>query len=200
MMILTPWGGRCLVRQLTNGRKELSLSRFKTLATGFGATALASFVLAAAPAVASSPMTVSFAASPGSSAGWTHNHHAFKLHVAGNASTAFAVVKVHHFPSALPHTAPSFTASFYQSGTPRWFIKFANGAYLEGYPTINAWDLHDPSYAYGTYAQMVAKLRTDSGGTLPNVRRVQIIADGSAPLPYTTKVSDVQYAGQNLTP
>ena len=47
---------------------------------------------------------------------------------------------------------------------------------------------------------MVAYLTTQSGGTLPNVKKVQIIADGSAQqFPYTTFLSEVRYAGQNLT-
>ena len=43
-------------------------------------------------------------------------------------------------------------------------------------------------------------VRTDAGGTLPNVKKVAIIADGSAPVPYTTIVSHVMYAGQSVTP
>jgi hypothetical protein len=167
------------------------------------ATALMSLVLAAgAAAVASSPITVSFAASSQSSAGWTHNHHAFRLHVAGNPSSAFAVVKLHHFSSKLPHNAPTFDATFYQSGTPRWYIKFANGDYLFGYPTIGAWEAHTTGggFHYGGYSDSVAFVRADSGGTLPNVKKVQIVADGSAPLPYTTKVSNVVYGGHHITP
>jgi hypothetical protein len=176
------------------------LSRIKTLGLGFTASTLATLALAAgAAAVASSPITVSFAASSNSSAGWTHHHHAFKLHVAGNASKAFAVVKLHNFSSKLPKNAPSFDASFSQSGTPRWYIKFANGDYLFGYPDIGAWETH-PTYSYGTYAQERATLRAQSGGTLPKVTKVDIVADGSSAPPYTTIVSNVVYGSHHVTP
>lgn len=179
------------------------MSRIKTLGLGVSATTLATLVLAAsAAAVASSPITVSFVASSQSSAGWTHHHHAFKLHVAGNPGTAFAVVKLHNFPSKLPKSAPTFDASFYQSGTPRWYIKFDNGDYLFGYPTIGAWEAHTTTsgYHYGGYSDSAAFVRADSGGKLPKVKKVQLIADGSAPLPYTTIVSNVVYAGHHITP
>lgn len=182
------------------------MPRFKALAAGFTATALTTLVLAAAAAaVAASTITVSFFATSGSSAGWTPNHHAFKLHVAGNPSTAAAIVLLHHFPSKAPSSAPTFTASFYQSGTPRWYIKFANGDYLFGYPApFSQWEAKSASgatlLAYGSYSQAKAAVKADSGGTLPKVKKVDIVADGSSPPPYTTTVSDVTYAGQNITP
>ena len=183
------------------------MSRFKSLGTGLGAVALATLVsAAAASAVASSPITTTLVASKGSSATPARHGTAFKLHVAGNPATAFAVVKLHGFPTKAPSTAPSFKATFFQSGTPRWYIKFANGDYLFGYPPLAKWDAHKkgggtlPGGNYVTYSQALAAVQTDAGGTLPNVRKVAIIADGSAPVPYTTVVSHVVYAGQPVTP
>ena len=181
------------------------MSTFKTLRAAFGAaaaTTAASLLLTAAPAVAGQQMTVSFAASPGSSAHFIMQHKAIRLHVAGDQSTAYALVKVHHFPRTAPSAAPSFQATYFSRGTPRWYIKFANGDYLFGFPPIGAWDAHTTTggYDYGTYDEMLTYLRTQSGGTLPHVTKVQIIADGSAQrFPYTTELSNVRYAGQNLT-
>ncbi len=179
------------------------MSRIKTVGLGFGATALVTLVLAAgAAAVATSPITASFVASSASSASWTHHHPACKLRVAGNSSTAFAVVKLHNFASKLPKAAPTFDASFFQSGTPRWYIKFANGDWLFGYPTTGAWETH-PTYSYGTYEQERAALKAQSGGKLPHVTKIEIVADGSsapADFPYKTIVSHVVYAGQAVTP
>jgi hypothetical protein len=180
------------------------LSRVHLLKAGISAAAaatIASLVLAAAPALARS-ITVSFAASPQSSAHFAQHHKAIKLHVAGTQSTAYAVVKLHNFPTTVPNHAPSFQATYFSSGTPRWYIKFANGDYMFGYPYDHAWDAHTTSggYAYGTYKAMVAYLTAQSGGTLPKVKKVQIIADGSAQqFPYTTFLSEVRYAGQSLT-
>lgn len=165
------------------------------------AATIASLALAAAPALASS-ITVSFAASPGSSAHFVMQRRAIKLHVSGNQSTANAEAMLHNFPTTIPNQAPSFQATYFSSGTPRWYIKFANGDYMFGYPYDHAWDAHTTTggFAYGTYKAMVAYLTTQSGGTLPSVKKVQIIADGSAQqFPYTTFLSEVRYAGQNLT-
>ena len=183
------------------------MSRFKSLGTGLGAAALATLVsAAAASAIASSPITTTLVASKGSSATPARHGTAFKLHVAGNPSTAFAVVKLHNFPTAAPTAEPTFKATFFQSGTPRWYIKFANGDYLFGYPPLARWDAHKkgggtlPGGNYVTYSQALAAVRTDAGGTLPNVRKVSIVADGSASLPYTAVVSHGVYAGQPVTP
>lgn len=180
------------------------MSKVHVFKAAFGAAAAATIVsllLAAAPALARS-ITVSFAASPASSAHFANHHKAIKLHVAGDQSTAFAVVKLHGFSTTVPNRAPSFQATYFSSGTPRWYIKFANGDYMFGYPYDHAWDAHTTTggYDYGTYKEMVAYLTTQSGGSLPNVKQVQIIADGSAQqFPYTTFLSAVRYAGQNLT-
>lgn len=176
------------------------MSRVKTLKAALSAAVVATLLLAAAPAAASAKLTVTFAASPGSSARFVHNDKAIRLHVAGNRSTAHAVALVHHFPKKLPSMAPSFQATFYQSGTPRWYIKFKNGDHLFGYPTINLWEARIPGGGrYGSYAAMAAFVKANSGGKLPKVTVVDIVADGSAPLPYTTRVTNAQYAGKLLT-
>lgn len=176
------------------------MSRFKTLIVGSGAAMLVTLALAVAPAVASARLTVTFAASPKSSAHYAAQKSEIKLHVAGNRLTAYATVMVHGFNSVAPSFAPSFNASFYGQGTPRWYIKFTNGDYLFGYPYIKAWDAHTPSggYFYGSYADAVQYIRSKSG-TLPGVKKVEIIADTSTPPPYTTKLTLVQYKGQYLT-
>jgi hypothetical protein len=179
------------------------MSKVKPVTAAFGvaATAIAALALAAAPALASS-IRVTFAASPGSSARFAMHHKAIKLHVAGKPSRAFAGVVLQAFPKAVPNHAPFFRATYSNSGTPRWYIKFANGDYLFGHPWDRAWDAYTTTGGFdrGTYKAVVAYLRMQSGGTLANVKLVQIIADGSAhKFPYTTSLSAVRYAGQNLT-
>lgn len=176
------------------------MSRFKTLSVAWAAATVATLAFAVAPAAASTHLTATFAASPKSSARYAAHKSEIKLHVAGNPRTAFAVVKVHGFSSKLPKFAPNFNATFYASGTPRWYIKFSNGDYLFGYPSINAWEAHTRSggYFYGSYADSVNYIRTQSGN-LPAVKKVQIIADTSTAPPYTTILTNVQYDGHYLT-
>ncbi len=177
------------------------MSRFKILMAGWGAAMLVALAFAVAPAVASARMTVTFAASPKSSAHFAAQRSEIKLHVAGNPRTAYAVVKVHGFSSVLPTQVPSFNATFFAKGTPRWYIQFTNGDFLFGYPSINAWDAHIPrtgGYFYGSYADSVQYIKSNSGG-LPGVKKVEIIADTSTPPPYTTILTNVQYRGQYLT-
>jgi hypothetical protein len=72
---------------------------------------------------------------------------------------------------------------------------------LFGYPYIDAWDAHTTSgkFDYGSYDDMRAFIESHSGGTLPDVKKVRIIADGSASTPYTTVLTNVRYAGHDLT-
>lgn len=152
--------------------------------------------LTTSPALASGKITVSLSASPGSSAQWLPHHQAVQLCVAGDPSTAYAEITLHHFASTLPSAEPTFTASFYSSGTPRWVIVFSDGTTAFGYPAsyvgTNNWEiLGNPTYM--TYAG----LQSAEGST--TVTSVYIVADGSATLPYCTTVSAIVYDGQHLT-
>ncbi|MDA8331893.1 MAG: TasA family protein [Candidatus Dormibacteraeota bacterium] len=158
-----------------------------------------------APAAAS---TLSFQNSSGGSAGWTPNSDdaSITLSVA-NSSGAYSVVDFNDVGTSLPTAAPSFTASYYASGTPRWYIQLGpsgTGPYLFGYPEPNGtWVVNGCSGVDSgtgfTYAEAVSEIASNCPTYQNDVTSVNIVADTSAPAPYTTVLTDVQYDGVTYT-
>jgi hypothetical protein len=158
--------------------------------------------LTSSPARASAgphAITISLSANQGGSATWSAKRHSgtVTLCVAGAPSTANAVITLHHFASTLPSAEPTFTASVYSSGTPRWVITFSNGDTAFGYPASSGlaptnWELNSSGVGI-TYAAL------QSAEAANTVTSVYIVLDGSAGTPYCTIVSAIVYDGQTLT-
>lgn len=174
-------------------------------AVGIATGVLSLGVLAATPALASPPPTISFYTQGASTAQWLPNHSAIQLTVP-NASS-YAIVVFHHVSSTLPEEAPSFVASTYASGSPRWYIQLSDGPYLFGYPTDPAtWNVDGcPNWNSGTplsYEEAIAALGT-CGAPTGSVFAVYIVADSSQLSLTTTSATDVlsliQYNGVEYT-
>lgn len=161
------------------------------LGTAIGVFALGA--LAASPALASPTPNISFYTQGASTASWLPNHSAVQLTVPDKSS--YAIVVFHHVSSAIPTTAPSFTAPQYASGSPRWYIQLSTGPYLFGYPGDD-WNVNECAGVNNgtnyTYTQAIAALSNcDSADA--SVSAVYIVADSSQPVPATDVISAIQY-------
>jgi hypothetical protein len=121
------------------------------------APALAIFALGGAASAGSNPgQNLSFSASSdGASAHWSSGTDSPIDLTIGTTAGSYAMITLHHLSGALPSTAPSFSTSNYNSGSPRWYITLSNGDYLFGYPSLgNVWETHGQhaGYTYTTYA------------------------------------------------
>jgi hypothetical protein len=108
----------------------------------------------------------------------------------------YTKIVLNHFLAALPTQEPTFSTTFYQSGTPRWYILFSSGDYMFGYPDGTApngfsWEAHvGGTVTYGNWTTLSA-LMANSG----TVTVVRIVCDASAPTPYDATISAIQYDG-----
>ncbi len=146
-----------------------------------------------------------FSTCTGSSAGWNSDDTAVDLAVAAGDGCN-AGLTLNNVGSSLPADAPSFDASYYASGTPRWYIQLGPsitaGPYLFGYPD-GTWNVNNcGSVSGGTtfdYSDAVNAIATNCPTYENDVTSVNIVADTSAPAPYTTTLTDIQYNGQSIT-
>lgn len=73
---------------------------------------------------------------------------AVTLTMPASGDNASAGVTLSNVPASLPATAPAFSTDNYAAGSPRWYIQFADGSYVFGYPSNggtyagNKWDEH----------------------------------------------------------
>ncbi len=159
---------------------------------------------AAGPVAAAPTMNVSFYTQGASTAQWLPNHSAIQVTVPNSSS--YGIIVVHHFPSILPTTEPSFTTDTYSSGSPRWYIQLSNGSYLFGYPSqySDYWNVEgcgaiDAGTGY-TYADALAALSTaECYGSGVTVTGVYIVSDSSQGYPATNDISAIQYDNVDLT-
>jgi hypothetical protein len=172
-------------------------TRLATLAA-IPALAVATGLITAGAASAASPYNVSFAASPGSSAGWLPNHHAIELTDGGvYLDSSYAIANVHHFGSMLQGTQePSFNATNYAAGTPRYDVGFSDGTYLFGYPVANGSD--HMTWVYGNTTYVSWSDAINALGT-KTVTQVYVVADSSQQAPYTSDITNLSWNSQALT-
>ncbi|MGA7173915.1 MAG: hypothetical protein WB020_10120, partial [Candidatus Dormiibacterota bacterium] len=147
---------------------------------------------------------ISFAVADGGTAGWTANDTAITLSipvvtVSPANSGAYAIVEFNNVGTTLPTDAPSFNASVYSTGTPRWYIQLGpagTGPYLFGYPD-GTWNVNECAGVNGgttyTYADAVAAIASNCNADLNDVTSVNIVADTSITTGYTTVLTDIQY-------
>lgn len=103
-------------------------------------------------------------------------------------SSGYAGAQVLNPPSTLPTAAPTYTASNYAAGTPRYVIYFSDNSTGFGYPG-GLWSVSNgPSTSYGQFRTQEAS---------KTVTEVDILADVSQPASYSSTVSCINYGGTN---
>ena len=135
----------------------------------------------------------------GGTAAWGSNGDSILLGMpASPDANAGSGVQLVSPAATLPSTEPVFTTDNYNAGSPRWYIQFASGAYVFGYPTnaalgSNNWDEMGPGARAG-YVNWSTVL-ADYSGT--SVTGVNIVMDGDQTA-VTDTISYIQYGGTVL--
>ena len=143
------------------------------------------------------------ASGAGASAVW--NSAGNPVLTVGSTSGTSAQLKITNAPSAVPVSAPTFTASGFVSGSPHWAIQFADGGLLFGYPQSGAnWQVMPGtgvcatlSHAPDTYTNSLTTI--NNAGCGGNVTGVSIVANGGAAAGSYT-ISSILYNSQTLAP
>lgn len=182
------------------------------LAAGGAALTVTGGVLAlAAPAGAATSLSVTLsAAGTGASAAWNTAGDPV-LTVGSPGTSTFARMQINSPPGAAPTNAPTFTTNNFNSGSPRWFIQFADGDSLFGYPSnaglgSSNWTVipassgtcstltHTPRL--DTYLNVLAFIQ--NAGCGGSVTGAGIIADGGQSAGTSDTITNVSYAGETL--
>ncbi|MHB1941395.1 MAG: hypothetical protein ACYCS9_11335 [Candidatus Dormibacteria bacterium] len=174
--------------------------RFAIVGAALGLGGLSAF--AAAPVLAAPSLSVSFYAHGGATAKWVAPHSAIQLTVPNSSS--YAIIVFHHFSPTASMTAPSFTTDTYGSGSPRWYIQFAGGGYLFGFPSqYPYWNVEGCSDVSGgypfSYTTALTALQNSTSNCGGNVTGVYIVADSSQPTPAVDTLTNIQYGGIPVT-
>ncbi len=128
----------------------------------------------------------------------------------GSSTGSFAEMVVNSPPVTAPATAPTFATDHYGSGSPRWFIKFAGGDTLFGYPAqagsgTPVWTVIPP--ASGTCATANPPMNVSyataltfiqSAGCDDNVTGAGIIADTGQSAGTSDTITNISYDGMTL--
>ncbi|HEX6523987.1 MAG TPA: ricin-type beta-trefoil lectin domain protein [Streptosporangiaceae bacterium] len=129
----------------------------------------------------------------------------------GSSTGSFAEMTVDSPPTAAPTTAPTFATNNYASGSPRWFIKFAGGDSIFGYPAqanngSALWTAIVP--ATGTCANSSAPTNASYSVALAfiagagtcggNVSGAGIIADTGQAAGTSDTITNISYNGATL--
>ena len=129
----------------------------------------------------------------------------------GSSTGSFAEMTVDSPPTAAPTTAPTFATNNYASGSPRWFIKFAGGDSIFGYPAqanngSALWTAIVP--ATGTCANSSAPTNVSYSVALAfiagagtcggNVSGAGIIADTGQAAGTSDTITNISYNGATL--
>jgi hypothetical protein len=186
----------------------------KLLAAISAALAVASGTLAltlATPARAATSLSVTLsAAGTNASAVWNSAGDPV-LSVGTPSTTTYARMQVNNPPATAPAAAPTLASDNYHSGSPRWYIQFANGDYLFGFPSgaglgTSNWQVipaasgpchtltHTPQF--DTYLNSLAFIQ--SGGCDGNVTGAGIIADGGQASGTSDTITHISYDGETL--
>ena len=134
----------------------------------------------------------------GGTAAWGSNGDSILLGMPANPGPAGSGVQVLDTPATLPSTEPVFTTDNYNAGSPRWYIQFASGAYVFGYPTNSGlapsnWEEKGPGARTGylSWSTVQGDYSADS------VTGVYIVMDGDQSA-ITDTISYIQYDGNVL--
>jgi hypothetical protein len=186
----------------------------KLLAAISAALAVTSGTLAlalATPARAATSLSVTLsAAGTNASAVWNSAGDPV-LTVGTPTTTTNARMQVNNPPSAAPAAAPTLASDNYHSGSPRWYIQFANGDALFGYPAgaglgSSNWQVipaasgpchtltHTPQF--DTYLHSLAFIQ--SAGCGGNVTGAGIVADGGQTTGTSDTITQISYDGETL--
>jgi hypothetical protein len=178
--------------------------------------------LAALPmtgAVASTGVSVSFAASQDSSAAFAAgSNHPDAVLMVGNCPTTvsgcqyggWAQISLNGVNGDLPTTAPGLSVTHYAAGTPRLEIVPANGGDslatdATGYPDPSlcanptngiCWALPSSPNTYTATWSAVQTFINGEGGA----KTAYVVADASQAVPYTSDVTSLSWNGQALIP
>jgi ricin-type beta-trefoil lectin protein/putative Ig domain-containing protein len=134
------------------------------------------------------------------------------LTVGSPSSTTYAQMQINSVPTAAPSSAPSFTTSNYNAGSPRWEIQFADGDALWGYPAqsdlgSSNWQVIPASSGAcagltekgdATYPNALAFIQ--NAGCGGNVTAALIIATGEQVAGTSDTITNVSYNGETLAP
>jgi predicted outer membrane repeat protein len=133
------------------------------------------------------------------------------LTVGSPSNSTNAEMTINSPPSTAPSTAPTFTTTNYASGSPHWFIQFAGGDSLYGFPAnaglgTSNWEVipassgachsmtHTPQF--DTYVNVLAFIA--NAGCGGNVTAAGIIADGDQAAGTSDTITDILYDGETL--
>jgi len=180
-------------------------SKRKSLVTAGVAIGLAGGILAfATTADAAANLTVSLTASgTGSSAVW--NSAGNPVLTVGSSAGSYAEIQIDNAGTVAPTTAPTFTTSYYDNGSPHWLISFAGGDALEGYPAQGGsiWQIVAGGGACAstgardlTYVNALAAINTAGCGG--NVTSAYIVADTLQPAGTSDTITGIDYNGMTL--
>ena len=134
------------------------------------------------------------------------------LTVGSPSSTTYAQMQINGVPTAAPTSAPSFTTSNYNAGSPRWEIQFANGDALWGYPAqsdlgSSNWQVIPASSGAcagatekGDVSYTTALAFIQNAGCAGNVTAALIIATGEQVAGTSDTITNVSYNGETLAP
>jgi hypothetical protein len=180
----------------------------KLLAAGTTAAAVTGGLLAVAgTADAATPLSVTLTAhGSGTGVAWSSTGDpVLKVGLAGS----FTQMQINNAPSSAPSDAPVFTASSYAGGSPRFYILFADGDSLYGYPSqagmgANNWKVVTPTsgacstetHGADTYVNSLAFVQ--NAGCGGNVTGAGIIVDAGQPVGTADTLTGISYAGMGL--
>jgi hypothetical protein len=185
----------------------------KLLAATSVALSITSATLAlalASPANAAATLSVTLSAA-GTGASAVYNSAGDPVLTVGSPSTTtFAEMTVNTPPTAAPASAPTLTTNNYNRGSPRWFIKFAGGDQLFGYPSqagtgTSNWTVITPATGTChsaappmnvTYTAALTFITT--AGCDSSVTGAGIIADGGQVAGTSDTITNVSYDGMTL--
>jgi hypothetical protein len=132
------------------------------------------------------------------------------LTVGSPSSTTYAQMQIDGVPTAAPTSAPSFSTSNYNAGSPRWEIQFADGDALWGYPPqsdlgSSNWQVIPASSGAcagvtekGDVSYATALAFIQNAGCAGNVTAALIIATGEQVAGTSDTLTNVSYNGETL--
>ena len=182
----------------------------KLLVAAGGALAITGGLLAFADTAEAATLTVSLSAS-GTGASAVFDSVGNPILTPGSSNGSFAEMAVTNPGTSAPTSAPSFATNNYAGGSPRWFIKFAGGDSLFGYPAqasngTPVWTVIVPTS--GACANANAPMNTNytvalafiqgAGTCGGNVSGAGIIADTGQNAGTSDTITNISYGGMTL--
>jgi hypothetical protein len=179
------------------------------MTTGIPLVAAGGLLALAGPAGAATSLSVTLSASgTGASAVWNSAGNPV-LTLGTPSATTYAQIQLNNPPSAAPADAPTFTTDNYKAGSPRWYIQFADGDYLFGYPSAyagaNNWEVMPATSGAchtvtdgsdTTYTAALAFIQ--NAGCGGNVTSAAIVADGDQAAGTSDTITGISYNSETV--